>query len=162
MLAPSLLPSAGQLEAAAALERATASPAMASALVEALVRTDIRSVLPQVAVPTLVIHRRGDLIKIEHGRYLAQHIPGAEYVELGGADHLPWAVDTEAVLVPIERFVRRFGGQRRAARTGGHAPTAATKCDTGGKHTRLQTMRYTAYAAAGAAGVWSNNVSIKP
>ena len=124
MLAPSLLPSAGQLEAAAALERAAASPAMASALVEALVRTDIRSVLPQVAVPTLVIHRRGDLIKIEHGRYLAQHIPGAEYVELGGADHLPWAGDTEAVLVPIERFVRRFGGQRRAARTGAGARPA--------------------------------------
>lgn len=124
MLAPSLLPSAGQLEAAAALERAAASPAMASALVEALVRTDIRSVLPQVAVPTLVIHRRGDLIKIEHGRYLAQHIPRAEYVELGGDDHLPWAGDTEAVVAAIERFVRRFGGQRRATRTGAGARPA--------------------------------------
>jgi pimeloyl-ACP methyl ester carboxylesterase/DNA-binding CsgD family transcriptional regulator len=126
MLAPSLVPGAGQVEAAAALERAAASPAMAAMLVEALVRTDIRSVLPQVAVPTLVIHRRGDLIKIEHGRYLAQHIPGAEYVELGGDDHLPWAGDTGAVVAAIERFVRRFGGQRRAAQTrAGARPTRA-------------------------------------
>jgi pimeloyl-ACP methyl ester carboxylesterase/DNA-binding CsgD family transcriptional regulator len=124
MLAPSLVPGAGQVEAAAALERAAASPAMAAMLVEALVRTDIRSVLPQVAVPTLVIHRRGDLIKIEHGRYLAQHIPGAEYVELGGDNHLPWAGDTGAVLAAIERFVRRFGGLRRATRTGAGARPA--------------------------------------
>jgi DNA-binding CsgD family transcriptional regulator len=121
MLAPSLLPGAGQIEAAAALERAAANPAMAAALVEALVRTNVRSVLPQVAVPTLVIHRRGDLIKIEQGRYLADHIPGADYMELHGADHLPWAGDTEAVVTAIERFVQRFAGRPRAARTGGTA-----------------------------------------
>jgi pimeloyl-ACP methyl ester carboxylesterase/DNA-binding CsgD family transcriptional regulator len=124
MLAPSLLPGAGQIEAAAALERAAASPAMAAALVEALVRTDVRPVLPQVGVPTLVIHRRGDLVKIEQGRYLANHIPGAEYVELEGADHLPWAGDTEAVVTAIERFVHRFGGPPGAARTGAGARPA--------------------------------------
>jgi pimeloyl-ACP methyl ester carboxylesterase/DNA-binding CsgD family transcriptional regulator len=113
MLAPSLLPSSTQRETAAALERASASPAMAAALVEAVIRTDVRSLLPRVAVPTLVIHRRGDLIKVEQGRYLADHIPGAEYVELDGADHLPWVGDTDAVVAPVERFVRRFGGQRR-------------------------------------------------
>jgi len=124
MLAPSLLPSSGQVEAAAALERAAVSPAMAAALVEALVRTDVRSLLPQVAAPTLVIHRRGDVIPIEKGRYLAEHIPGAEYAELGGDDHLPWAGDTGAVVAAIERFVRRFGGQRRVARTGAGARPA--------------------------------------
>lgn len=124
MLAPSLLPGAGQVEAAAALERAAVSPAMAAALVEALVRTDVRSLLPQVAAPTLVIHRRGDVIPIEKGRYLAEHIPGAEYAELGGDDHLPWAGDTGAVVAAIERFVRRFGGQRRVARTGAGARPA--------------------------------------
>jgi pimeloyl-ACP methyl ester carboxylesterase/DNA-binding CsgD family transcriptional regulator len=124
MLAPSLLPSSGQVEAAAALERAAVSPAMAAALVEALVRTDVRSLLPQVAAPTLVIHRRGDVIPIKKGRYLAEHIPGAEYAELGGDDHLPWAGDTGAVVAAIERFVRRFGGQRRVARTGAGARPA--------------------------------------
>ena len=126
MLAPSLLPSSAQLETAAALERASASPAMAAALVEALVRTDVRSLLPEVAVPTLVIHRRGDLIMVEQGRYLAEHIPGAEYVELDGADHLPWVGDTDAVVAAIERFLRRFGGERHAVRTGAHPrPTRA-------------------------------------
>jgi pimeloyl-ACP methyl ester carboxylesterase/DNA-binding CsgD family transcriptional regulator len=111
MLAPSLLPSSTQRETAGALERASASPAMAAALVEAMMATDVRSLLPQVAVPTMVIHRQGDPIKVEQGRYLAGHIPGAAYVELGGADHLPWVGDTDAVVAPVERFVRRFGGQ---------------------------------------------------
>jgi pimeloyl-ACP methyl ester carboxylesterase/DNA-binding CsgD family transcriptional regulator len=121
MLAPSLLPSSAQVETAAALERASASPAMAAALVEAVICTDVRSLLAEVAVPTLVIHRQGDrLITVDQGRYLAEHIPGAEYVELGGVDHLPWVGDTDAVLAPIERFAGRFGGQRRVARAGAH------------------------------------------
>jgi pimeloyl-ACP methyl ester carboxylesterase/DNA-binding CsgD family transcriptional regulator len=126
MLAPSLLSSPAQLETAAALERASASPAMAAALVEAMVRTDVRSLLPDVAVPTLVIHRQGDLIKVEQGRYLADHIPGAEYVELDGADHLPWVGDTDAVVAPIERFLRRFGRQHRPPPAAPHPrPTRA-------------------------------------
>jgi pimeloyl-ACP methyl ester carboxylesterase/DNA-binding CsgD family transcriptional regulator len=120
MLAPSLLPSSALRETAAALERASASPAMAAALVEAVLRTDVRSLLPQVAVPALVIHRRGELIPVDQGRYLAGHIPGAEYVELAGADHLPWVGDTDAVVAPIERFVRRFGGQQDPPAAGTH------------------------------------------
>jgi DNA-binding CsgD family transcriptional regulator len=101
---------------------------MAAALVEAVTRTDVRSLLPQVTVPTLVIHRQGDLIKVEQGRYLAGHIPGAEYAELCGADHLPWVGDTDAVVAPIERFVRRFGGQLSvpAARARARSGRAAT------------------------------------
>jgi pimeloyl-ACP methyl ester carboxylesterase/DNA-binding CsgD family transcriptional regulator len=113
LLAPSLLLNAAQRETAAALERASASPAMAAALVEAVAHTDVRSLLPQIAAPALVIHRRGDLIPVEKGRYLAEHIPGAEYAELDGADHLPWVGDTDAVVATIARFVRRFGGPRR-------------------------------------------------
>jgi hypothetical protein len=51
-----------------------ASPAMADALVEAALRTDVRSLLPEVAVPTLVLHRRGDLIDVEQSRYIAAHV----------------------------------------------------------------------------------------
>jgi pimeloyl-ACP methyl ester carboxylesterase len=112
MLAPSLLPSATQLETAAALERAAASPGMAAALVEAVIRTDVSPLLPHVAAPALVIHRMGDLIQVEQGRYLAEHLAGAEYVELGGADHLPWVGDSDAVAAAIEHFLRRFGGHR--------------------------------------------------
>jgi pimeloyl-ACP methyl ester carboxylesterase/DNA-binding CsgD family transcriptional regulator len=127
MLAPSLRSSSAQLETAAALERASASPAMAAALVEAVIRTDVTSLLPQVAVPALVIHRRGELIPAEQGRYLADHIPGAEYVELDGTDHLPWVGDTDAVVAAVERFVRGFssqpcGSQPHASRGGQHRP----------------------------------------
>ncbi len=130
MLAPSLRSSSAQLETAAALERASASPAMAAALVEAVIRTDVRPLLPQVAVPTLVIHRQRELIPAEQGRYLADHIPGAEYVELDGADHLPWVGDTDAVVAAVERFVRRFGsaigGPRRLPLAAPHPRPART------------------------------------
>jgi pimeloyl-ACP methyl ester carboxylesterase/DNA-binding CsgD family transcriptional regulator len=112
MLAPSLRSSSAQLETAAALERASASPAMAAALVEAMIRTDVTSLLPRVAVPALVIHRRGELIPAEQGRYLADHIPGAEYAELDGSDHLPWVGDTDAVVAAVEHFIHPLGSQR--------------------------------------------------
>jgi class 3 adenylate cyclase len=50
--------------------------------------TDLRDLLPSIRVPTLVIHRTEDrLTPIGHGRYLAEHIPGAQLVELPGAAH---------------------------------------------------------------------------
>jgi class 3 adenylate cyclase len=44
-------------------------------------------------------------VGINHGRYLAEHIPGAKYVELPGVDHLPWVGDAEAILGEIEEFL---------------------------------------------------------
>jgi class 3 adenylate cyclase len=67
---------------------------------------DVREALPRITVPTLVLHRTGDpLVAVEHGRYLAERIPGAELVELPGADHWPWAGDADTVLGEIEEFV---------------------------------------------------------
>jgi DNA-binding CsgD family transcriptional regulator len=77
-----------------------------------------------VAVPTLVIHRHDELIVVEQGRYLAGHIAGAEYVELGGADHLPWVGDTDAIVASAERFARRFGGQCLPPAAGAHPRSA--------------------------------------
>ena len=58
---------------------------------------DVRDVLPVIRVPTLVIHRSGDrVIPVESGRYLAEHIPDAKYVELPGKDHFPFVGDTDA------------------------------------------------------------------
>lgn len=75
-------------------------------------RLDIRAVLPAIDVPTLVLHRRGDrLIAASQGRYLADNIPGARYVELDGEDHLPFAGDVDALLDEIEEFLV---GSRRA------------------------------------------------
>jgi len=57
-------------------------------------------------VPTLVLHRLGDqAIEIEHGRYIAQHIPGARLVELSGDDHLWWVGDSESIVNEIQEFL---------------------------------------------------------
>src|SRR5215813_3186102 len=105
MFAPSLAASDAQRESAGAFERAGASPAMARALLEALVETDVRTLLPQVTAPTLVMHREGDLIRLDEARYVARRIPGAHFLSLGGADHLPWIGDSVAVVRAVEGFL---------------------------------------------------------
>ncbi|MEX2420702.1 MAG: adenylate/guanylate cyclase domain-containing protein, partial [Actinomycetota bacterium] len=65
---------------------------------------DLRDLLPSIRVPTLVIHRREDrTVPIEHGRYLAAHIPGAELAELPGDVHM-WDVGDDFPS-EVERFV---------------------------------------------------------
>jgi DNA-binding CsgD family transcriptional regulator len=67
---------------------------------------DIRHVLPAIRVPTLILHRTGDLdIDVGGARYMAERIPRATYVELPGNDHLVFAGDQEAVLGEIEQFL---------------------------------------------------------
>ena len=72
------------------LERASATPGAANRLLLISHGTDVRHVLPTVNVPTLVLHRTGDIpINVENGRYLARHIRDAKYVEFPGRDHNP-------------------------------------------------------------------------
>jgi pimeloyl-ACP methyl ester carboxylesterase len=86
--------------------RLGASPADGIALYRMNIEIDIRPVLPTIAVPTLILHRAGDrLINVGNGRYLAEHIPGARYVELEGADHLPWFGDANTVLGEVQEFL---------------------------------------------------------
>ena len=67
-----------------------ASPAMAMAVWRMLLDCDVRALLGDLAVPALVVHARDNAyIRVGHGRYLAGHIPGARYVELATADHVP-------------------------------------------------------------------------
>ena len=67
---------------------------------------DVRHVLPTIRVPTLVLHRRDTRnYNVEHGRYVAAHIPGAQLVELPGADYFPFVGDTDALIDEIEDFV---------------------------------------------------------
>ena len=69
-------------------ERLGASPAAAMALMRMNSQIDITGILPSIRAPTLVIHRTGDgVVNVEGGRSLAEHIPGARYVELPGTDH---------------------------------------------------------------------------
>jgi pimeloyl-ACP methyl ester carboxylesterase len=89
--------------------RAATSPGAARALIEMNSLVDVRGVLGAVQAPTLVMHRRHDIdASVEEGRYLAEHIPGARFIELDGADHFI-AVDPDQILDPVEDFVRGLG-----------------------------------------------------
>jgi class 3 adenylate cyclase len=68
---------------------------------------DISGILPTIRVPTLVIHRTEDVtINVEGGRYLAEHIPGARYLELPGTDHIPFVGDNaDEIADAIEEFL---------------------------------------------------------
>jgi hypothetical protein len=89
--------------------RAATSPGAARALIEMASLIDVRDVLGAVQAPTLVLHRRDDDdCSIEEGRYLAQRIPGARFVELEGSDHFV-GVDPDQILDPVEEFVRGLG-----------------------------------------------------
>ena len=81
-------------------------------------RADVRPLLPLVRAPTLILHRRDNAVtRVGHGRHLAEHIPGARYVELPGADDLYWAGDTDAMLDEIEEFLTGIRHSRRSDRT---------------------------------------------
>jgi class 3 adenylate cyclase len=86
--------------------RQSASPGDAAALLRMNTDIDVRDVLPTIRVPTLILHRTGDLdSNVEEGRWIADRIPGATFVELPGDDHLPWVGDQDSVLDEVERFL---------------------------------------------------------
>jgi pimeloyl-ACP methyl ester carboxylesterase len=86
--------------------RASASPAAAELLVRMNAEIDVRPVLGAIRVPTLVLHGAHDrLVSAGAGRFLAEHIAGAKFVELGGVDHVPWGDDADAILDEVEEFL---------------------------------------------------------
>ncbi len=104
--APSLADDPRAREWVGKVECATGTPsAMATQLaMNALI--DIRPVLGTISAPTLVIHRTHDtVVDVHHGRYCAEHIPGARFVELPGVDHWWWVGDAGAVLDEIQEFL---------------------------------------------------------
>ena len=91
-------------------ERSAASPGQAEAITRRMLLSDVRPALPAITAPTLVIHRTGDrMVPVAMGRYLAEHIAGARFVELPGDDHWPYVGDVDSVVAEIEEFVT---GQR--------------------------------------------------
>jgi len=86
--------------------RRAASPGAAVELLRMNTQIDIRAILPTIHAPTLVIHRTGDRdAHVEEGRWLAERIAGARFVELSGDDHLPWVGDQDAILDEIQEFL---------------------------------------------------------
>ncbi|ULN33220.1 adenylate/guanylate cyclase domain-containing protein [Mycolicibacterium smegmatis] len=100
------MPSMGSMRQLGMFERLCASPGMARATFEAAFRIDVRPLLPTIGVPTLVIHARDDpAVPVQCSRYLADHIPGARWLEVDGVDHAPWCTEPDRVLTEIEEFV---------------------------------------------------------
>jgi class 3 adenylate cyclase len=88
------------------MQRAMASPKAAQSFLRTMLEADVRTVLPLVHAPTLILHRRDvQLLPIGHARYLAEHIPEARLVELPGADApLIWE-QPQLALDLIEEFL---------------------------------------------------------
>jgi len=106
LFAPSMRGVPGLRESWARYERFAASPGVARAMVENLLNLDVRHVLPAIHVPTLVISHAGvTAFGPQFGRYIAEHVEGARFVELPGIDTYMWAGDQPAVVAEIASFV---------------------------------------------------------
>jgi hypothetical protein len=104
---------------------------MARASFEAAFLIDVRPILPTLTAPTLVIHAREDpAVPVQGGRYLADHIPGARYLEVEGTDHAPFLTEPDKILTGIEEFL-----------TGSHAAPAQS-------HRALRTVLFTDIVAS--------------
>lgn len=106
IFSPSIADDPAERERDARFGRMSVSPKMLQQLFLMFLDIDVREVLPTIQVPTLVLHRYGDrVVNVRNGRYLAEHIPGARYVELQGTDHSAFTGDAASVLDEIEEFL---------------------------------------------------------
>ena len=97
--------------------RAAASPSMGRGALGLNAELDIRHLLAQVAVPTLVIHRTNEQwVDVGNSRYLAAHIDGAQLIEASGVDHRPWLGDADEILNAIETFLTGTTARPRSRR----------------------------------------------
>jgi class 3 adenylate cyclase len=103
---PSKLGDEAFLRRMSAYFRNSASPGAAVTLLRMNTEIDIRSILPAIHVPALVINRTSDpSVRVEEGRWMAEQIPGARFVELPGDDHMPWVGDQDAILDEVQEFL---------------------------------------------------------
>src|SRR5262245_54511014 len=105
VLAPSLAYDSEERARWSRFERIGASPAAIRAACRVIREIDLRAVVPQIRVPTLVVHASGDVaIPLAVGRYLAEHIPGARWVEYETRDHAFW-IHPEPVGDAVQEFL---------------------------------------------------------
>jgi class 3 adenylate cyclase/pimeloyl-ACP methyl ester carboxylesterase len=105
LFAPELSDDVSVRESWGRYERHSVSPGTAQAMVRMMAEIDIRQVISAIRVPTLAIAREQGRIPAEHGRYLADHIPGAKYVRMPGRNNLIWSGDQEAMIGEIQQFI---------------------------------------------------------
>jgi len=99
----------GEPESAASftrLQRMAASGEVAARTLEEILKTDVTAILRNLALPTLIVHRRGDQIHpLALAREMAAEIPGAQFALLEGDAHPPWIGDAASVLEAIRGFL---------------------------------------------------------
>jgi class 3 adenylate cyclase len=104
LLGPSVASTPGMTEWYGRLERFSAGPGTALGRMRAVLELDVRELLPLVTAPTLVIQNLGDVyVRAGHGRYLAEHIPGARLLERESADH--WPVPDPDLIAAVQEFI---------------------------------------------------------
>lgn len=97
--------------------RSIGTPTDASRNYAEVTAQDVRHLLGEVAVPTLVLHRSGyAIVPPSHGEYLAEHIAGAEYVELPGTDGPLFWDAPDVFLREVERFIGGLASPARSDR----------------------------------------------
>jgi class 3 adenylate cyclase/pimeloyl-ACP methyl ester carboxylesterase len=103
---PSIAGDSAALEAWGRFFRLSASPATAAAVMRMLFEIDVRDVLSTIRAPTLVVHRQDNpIITVDQGRYLADHIEGASFVAVPGADYGLAVGDIDVVIDEVEEFL---------------------------------------------------------
>jgi pimeloyl-ACP methyl ester carboxylesterase len=104
------VPDQATLRAWAKWSRLCASPRAALAIEQVERQVDVRALLPQIQVPTLVVLRAGDADRGTWGaaRWVSEQIPGAHYVEIPGTDHFFFASDAQ-LFEEIDSFVAGIG-----------------------------------------------------
>jgi pimeloyl-ACP methyl ester carboxylesterase/DNA-binding CsgD family transcriptional regulator len=117
--------SGDELERLQRMQRSAATAEAASIFLELDLNADLRPLLPQVDVPSLVLHRRGDrTVPIGRGRELASMLPNARFVPLTGDSHLPWKDDRREVLRALAGFLHND-----AQDTNGDSPLTAREAE---------------------------------
>lgn len=108
MLAGLFVPHGGgdEIAALSRYQRRAADADVAAEFLELDLTADLRAVLPTLAMPALVLHRRGDrTVPISRGRELASLLPNARFVPLSGDSHLPWMDDQRELQRALAGFL---------------------------------------------------------
>jgi len=106
IFSPSALDNPAFVEMAERNQQRQAPPGVVMKIAEMYLDIDVRHVVEAISAPTLIMHARGDrAVNVRHGRWLAEHIPGARYVEFPGIDHGVIYTNPDPVLDEVQEFL---------------------------------------------------------
>jgi class 3 adenylate cyclase/pimeloyl-ACP methyl ester carboxylesterase len=98
-------------------QRIGASPGTVLSMRRMFNEIDVRDVLTSIRAPTLLLHRAENrFYRIENGRYLAEHVPGAKLVELPGVDYFPFIGDSDSIIRETQEFLADIAPPPKSSR----------------------------------------------